>query len=126
MRTVKGIERVEHALAVGNLVDLVAELGRTVQSLDVPAKMLARHIDPGHLAIMVDHRAVMRCNDVILFVEAGVGPLGFSAPRRHPLPEQPRTATSAPADPTPTSATLPSRGSALARRAEAALDEHRD
>src|SRR3546814_12415617 len=53
--------------------DLVAELGRTVQSLDVPAKMLARHIDPGHLAIMVDHRAVMRCNDVILFVEAGVG-----------------------------------------------------
>src|SRR3546814_16030363 len=60
--------------------------------------MLARHIDPGHFAIMIDHRAVMRCDDVILFVEAGVGPFGLATQRRHDLPEQPRAAIGAAAD----------------------------
>src|SRR3546814_2801996 len=60
--------------------------------------MLARHIDTGHLAIMVEHRAVMRCDDVILFVDSGVWALALAAQRRHHLAAQPRAAIGAAAD----------------------------
>src|SRR3546814_3936445 len=60
--------------------------------------MLARHIDPGHFAIMIDHRAIMRCNNVILLVNARIGALALAAQCRHDLAEQPRPTIGAAAD----------------------------
>ena len=57
-------EHRQHARRVGLLVDRVAELGRAGQALGVPADMLARHVDAGLVAIMVEHRVVMLCDHV--------------------------------------------------------------
>src|SRR3546814_15257715 len=86
--------------------------------------MLARHIDTGHLAIMVEHRAVMRCDDVILFVDSGVWALALAAQRRHHLAEQPRPAIGAAAHHHPLGAALREPGARVRRRTNIPRDTH--
>src|SRR3546814_8783424 len=94
------IEIGEHRLddsGVGFLIDLVAELRRTVQPARVPTDVLARHVDPGFGAVMRQHRIVMFCNDAVLFIKRRIGARSAAHPSElQPLMRPPSAPSSPP------------------------------
>ena len=72
-------------LWIAFLVERVPELGGAVQTLGVPADMLARAIDADLGAIMVEHRSILLDDEAILLVHAGFGePLARSSASASP------------------------------------------
>src|SRR3569623_908845 len=119
-----GQHRLDHS-RIGFLVRAVAELGRAMQAARVPADMLARHVDPGLDAIMVEHRIVMFCDQGILLVDRRVGDAPAGGEPFHHLAEPPGPALGPAPDHHAVRAGLLQRRLCILDRADVAIGDHR-